>query len=80
VEIRVEVTVCGDNLVLRVINTIAANAVAGRDGIGLRNVRERLQVQFAERATFSAAAADATNWITEIRMPLLRDGPEIAAA
>ncbi len=80
VEIRVEVTVCGENLVLRVINTIAPNAVAGRDGIGLRNVRERLQVQFAERATFSAAAADATNWIAEIRMPLLRDGPELAAA
>ena len=80
VEIRVEVTVCGDNLVLRVINTIAPNAVAGRAGIGLKNVRERLQVQFAERATFSAAAADATNWIAEIRMPLLRDGPELAAA
>jgi len=80
VEIRVEVTVCGDNLVLRVINTIAPNAVAGRDGIGLKNVRERLEVQFAERATFSAAAADATNWIAEIRMPLLRDGPELAAA
>jgi hypothetical protein len=80
VEIRVEVTVCGENLVLRVINTIAPNAVAGRDGIGLRNVRERLQVQFAERATFNASAADATNWIAEIRMPLLRDGPELTAA
>jgi hypothetical protein len=80
VEIRVEVTVCGENLVLRVINTIAPNAVAGRDGIGVRNVRERLQVQFAERATFSASAADATNWIAEIRMPLLRDGAELPAA
>jgi hypothetical protein len=80
VEIRVEVTVCGENLVLRVINTMAPNAVAGRDGIGLRNVRERLQVQFGARATFSAAAADATNWIAEVRMPLLRDGPELAAA
>jgi LytS/YehU family sensor histidine kinase len=80
VEIRVEVTVCGDNLVLRVINTIARNAVAGSDGIGLRNVRERLQVQFAERAKFSAAAADPANWIAEIRMPLLRDGPELVAA
>jgi hypothetical protein len=80
VEIRVEVTVCGENLVLRVINTIAPSAVAGHDGIGLRNVRERLQVQFGERATFNASAADATNWIAEIRMPLLRDGPELAAA
>src|SRR6266853_1825318 len=41
VEIRVEVSVCGENLVLRVINTIAPNSIAGRDGIGLRNVRER---------------------------------------
>jgi hypothetical protein len=80
VEIRVEVTVCGENLVLRVINTIAPNSIAGRDGIGLRNVRERLAVQFAERATFSAAAAGAGDWIAEIRMPLLRDGPELAAA
>ena len=80
VEIRVEVTVCGENLVLRVINTIAPGSIAGHDGIGLRNVRERLHVQFAERAIFAASAADASNWIAEIRMPLLRDGPELAAA
>jgi hypothetical protein len=80
VEIRVEVTVCGENLLLRVINTIAPNSVAGRDGIGLRNVRERLSVQFAERATFTAAGAGAGDWIAQIRMPLLRDGPELAAA
>jgi Histidine kinase len=80
VEIRVEATVCGENLLLRVINTIAPNSIAGHDGIGLRNVRERLQVQFAERAKFTAAAADATNWIAEVRMPLLRDGPELAVA
>jgi two-component system, LytTR family, sensor kinase len=80
VEIRVEATVCGDNLLLRVINTISRGAVAGRDGIGLRNVRERLAVQFAERARFTAEAADPDNWIAEIRMPLLRDGPDLAAA
>jgi two-component system, LytTR family, sensor kinase len=80
VEIRVEVTVCGENLLLRVINTIAPASTAGRDGIGLRNVRERLAVQFAERAKFAAEAADPANWIAEIRMPLLRDGPELAIA
>jgi hypothetical protein len=80
VEIRVEVTICGESLLLRVINTIAPNSIAGHDGIGLRNVRERLQVQFAERAKFAAGAADPSNWIAEIRMPLLRDGPELAAA
>lgn len=76
VEIRVEATVCGENLVLRVINTIASNSRARQDGIGLRNVSERLAVQFGERATFSAEAADPGNWIAQIRMPLLRDGPE----
>jgi Histidine kinase len=80
VEIRVEVTICGENLLLRVINTIAPKSITGRDGIGLRNVRERLAVQFAERAQFTAEAAGAGDWIAEIRMPLLRDGPELAAA
>ena len=75
VEIRVEAAVCGDNLWLRVINTVAPNSIAGHDGIGVRNVRERLAVQFADRATFSSAAADPGAWIAEIRMPLLRDGP-----
>ncbi|HUI61580.1 MAG TPA: histidine kinase [Steroidobacteraceae bacterium] len=75
VEIRVEAAVCGDNLWLRVINTLAPNSIAGHDGIGVRNVRERLAVQFADRATFSSAAADPGTWIAEIRMPLLRDGP-----
>jgi two-component system, LytTR family, sensor kinase len=80
VQIRVEVTVCGEHLLLRVINTIAPNSIAGSDGIGLRNVRERLQVQFAERAKFTAGPDDAINWIAEVRMPLLRDGPELAVA
>ena len=80
VEVRVEVTICGENLLLRVINTIAPKSITGHDGIGLRNVRERLAVQFAERAQFTAAAAGAGDWIAEIRMPLLRDGPELAAA
>ncbi len=80
VEIRVEVSVCGESLLLRVINTIAPGSIAGRDGIGLRNVRERLAVQFADSATFTAEALDPGNWIAEIRMPLLRDGPELAAA
>ena len=75
VEIRVEATVSGEYLWLRVINNIPRGQVTGRDGIGLRNVRERLAVQFGERAIFSAAAADASNWIAEIRLPLLLDGP-----
>ncbi|MBV8852352.1 MAG: histidine kinase [Sinobacteraceae bacterium] len=75
VEIRVEATVCGEHLWLRVINTTPRDSLPGRDGIGLRNVRERLMVQFGAAATFNAAAADAATWIAEICMPLLRDGP-----
>ena len=56
-EIRVEVTVCGENLLLRVINTIAPASTAGRDGIGLRNVRERLAVQFAETVALALNGA-----------------------
>jgi len=75
VEIRVEAAVCGDNLWLRVINTLAPNSTADHEGIGVRNVRERLAVQFGDRAVFSSAAAEPGTWIAEIRMPLLRDGP-----
>ncbi len=77
VEIRVEAVVQGENLLLRVINSISPTSVAGRAGIGLRNVRERLAVQFNERAEFKAGASTDNVWIAEIRMPLLLDGPTV---
>jgi hypothetical protein len=73
VEIRVQAVAADEYLVLRVINTMADGALAGADGIGLRNVRERLALQFGSRATFHAGAADASNWMAEIRMPSVRD-------
>jgi LytS/YehU family sensor histidine kinase len=76
VEIRVEVALLEETLVLRVVNTIAADKAHGRIGIGLANVRERLEVQFGARAHFSAAATADHRWVAEIRMPLLRDGPD----
>jgi len=42
-------------------------------------VRERLAVQFGERATFEAGPIDDNVWQAHIHMPLLRDGPESAA-
>jgi LytS/YehU family sensor histidine kinase len=75
VTIRVEAYVSGERLVLRVLNTIAPGKPAGRIGIGLANVRERLEVQFGAAATFSAGPADDNVWLAEIHMPLLRDGP-----
>jgi hypothetical protein len=75
VTIRIEAYVSGERLVLRVLNTIAAGKPAGLPGIGLTNVRERLEVQFGAAATFTAGPADDHLWLAEIHMPLLRDGP-----
>ena len=79
VTIRVEASVSDETLTLRVLNTIAPGRGAGDTGIGLANVRERLAVQFGERATFEAGPTDEHVWRAQIQMPLLRDGPEGAA-
>jgi len=76
VTIRVEADASGERLVLRVVNTIAPGKAAGLAGIGLTNVRERLEVQFTAAASFSAGPVDAELWVAEIQMPLLRDGPQ----
>jgi hypothetical protein len=77
VSVRLEASVVGETLVLRVLNNLAASwsGVHG-PGIGLANVRERLAVQFGERAIFSAGPGEDGQWVAEIHMPLLRDGPE----
>jgi len=75
VTIRLEASVSGELLILRVFNTIAPGKADGLPGIGLTNVRERLEVQFGATARFSAGPAAAGLWLAEIHMPLLRDGP-----
>jgi hypothetical protein len=76
VVIRVEVSAEGETLTLRVVNTVAPDAVVGREGIGLRNVRERLAVQFGGRAVFQSGELESGIWIAEIRLPKLHDGHE----
>ncbi|HEV7137651.1 MAG TPA: histidine kinase [Steroidobacteraceae bacterium] len=71
--VRVAVAELRDTLVLRVTNTVAAERASRGGGIGLRNVRDRLAIQFGERASFQAAADDSRQWVAEIRMPLLTD-------
>ncbi|HVP34005.1 MAG TPA: histidine kinase [Steroidobacteraceae bacterium] len=80
VSVRVEASVVGETLVLRVLNNLAPSwhGLHG-PGIGLANVRERLSVQFGERASFESGAGGGQQWVAEIRMPLLRDGPEAPA-
>lgn len=79
VTVRVEAVVNDETLSLRVVNTIAPGKVDRGNGIGLRNVRERLAIQFGDRASFSAMAGYDNVWIAEVRLPLLRDGPVVPA-
>lgn len=78
VSIRIEVESERDELVLRVFNTVAANATpaaAGTDGtsgIGLKNVAERLAIQFGERASLRTGVGASGQWLAQVRMPMLR--------
>jgi hypothetical protein len=65
--------VSDQTLILRVSNTIAPGASAGPQGIGLRNVRERLSLHFGDAATFRAGAAQPDQWLAELRVPLVHD-------
>jgi hypothetical protein len=80
VGVRVEAAVMADRLVLRVVNTVAREHDRGPDGVGLRNVRERLAVHFGARATFQAGRSGMSEWAAEIRIPLLGEGPARTAA
>ncbi len=75
VTVRVDAVVSDEMLSLRVVNSVAPGKPQGRAGIGLRNVRERLAIQFGDRASFSAMPGYDNVWIAEVRLPLLRDGP-----
>ena len=77
VEVRIEVQVADEALLLRVVNTMAAPRpliASAQNGIGIKNLRERLAIQFGGRAVFSAGPGPDNQWIAEIRVPLLRDG------
>jgi LytS/YehU family sensor histidine kinase len=73
VMIRIEAVVVDDGLRMRVGNTIAADAVNGAQGIGLRNVRERLVLHFGDRAAFEAGPAGSGVWLAQIDMPIVHD-------
>ncbi|HEY4210684.1 MAG TPA: histidine kinase [Steroidobacteraceae bacterium] len=73
VVIRVEAATEQQTLVLRVVNTVAREPVVGQESIGLRNVRDRLRLQFGENATFTAGEAEEGIWVAEVRIPMLSD-------
>ena len=79
VSIRVEAAVQDDTLHLSISNTALATSAGSGEGIGTRNVRERLAVQFGQKASFTSGRADAGMWRAEITLPALRDAGSTAA-
>src|ERR1700677_3408505 len=79
VVVRVSVRRADDTLILRVSNTIAPGKVAGADGIGLSNVRERLSVQFEGRAGLTAGPRE-SEWVSEITLPEIHASPNRRSA
>jgi hypothetical protein len=75
VSVRITVDVDGDRLRIRVFNTVAPRYRPGEPGIGLRNVRERLAIQFGGQASFSAEPGPNDEWIAQLELPALRDRP-----
>jgi two-component system LytT family sensor kinase len=73
VVVRVEVQARHGSVTLRVINTTAKECSGGPDGIGLNNVRERLDVQFGADASFAAGPTALQEWIAEITLPMLNE-------
>jgi signal transduction histidine kinase len=62
---------------MRVTNSMSTERAVGADGIGLKNVRERMAVQFEGRAVLMAGA-HGSEWISEISMPAIRESPPLA--
>jgi hypothetical protein len=84
--VRIDVTwdLSPYRLELRVVNSIGpAGHAPGIGGLGLRNVRERLAVQFGERAVVSSGLDGASTWAATLHLPVLREwrpGPAAASA
>ena len=69
-----------DGLRIAVTNDVAPGRAMGREGIGLRNVRERLAVQLGRHATLRAGpdgGEAATVWRGEVALPALRELPAL---
>jgi sensor histidine kinase YesM len=71
--IRIEAMPSSETLILRVVNSVTPNRVVQPHGIGLSNVRERLTVQFGPNATVDAGLTDATTWVAQLTIPVLRE-------
>ena len=74
VTVSVSIGMLNEALIIRVTNSMVPDRAMGAEGIGLKNVRERMAVQFDGRAGLSAMGVD-SEWISEITMPAMRESP-----
>jgi hypothetical protein len=68
-----------DVLQLTVTNDMAADHRGVGGGLGLRNVRERLAVQFGRRARLEAGPRSDGTWVATIALPVLTEMPRSTA-
>lgn len=73
--ITIDASVHGDALILRITNTVSPARTVNQAGIGLSNVRERLQVHFGTRGELRSDLESADRWASEVRLPALGDSP-----
>jgi hypothetical protein len=80
--VRIDVTwdLSPYRLQLQVVNSVGLGRAPGPGGLGLRNVRERLAVQFGGRAVLSSGPGDASTWVATVHLPVLREWHSGAAA
>lgn len=79
--VRIDVTwdLSPYRLQLRVVNSMGSGHAPGAGGFGLRNVRERLAVQFGGRAVLSSGPGDASTWVATLHLPVLREWRSVDA-
>jgi len=79
--VRIDVTwdLSPYRLQLKVVNSTGPGSAPGAGGFGLRNVRERLAVQFGGRAVLSSGPGDASTWVATLHLPVLREWRSRAA-
>lgn len=74
-QVRIDVTwdLSPHRLQLQVVNSTGSGDAPSCGGLGLRNVRERLSVQFAGRAVLNSSPGANSTWVATIHLPVLRE-------
>jgi histidine kinase len=72
-EITIWVACCGNDVTMEVTNPAclsSGQATTGGCGVGLRNLRERLDILYGSAATLRGARIDAYHWRTTVTFPI----------